>query len=181
MLFKRFFLLFILLTFPSIALSSNDFADINPFLGKFEGEAISADDEKGTRFLSVHIWKTDEGSFHLDWETIAKKEDGREKITSHSVEFKPSNREGIYGSAMRKNLFGKWEPLNPLMGDPYLWAKVKDDVFIVYAMMITEDGGYEMQQYNRKMIDDQTMELVFYRIKDGKPLVNIEGFLRRIR
>ncbi|MTI10479.1 hypothetical protein [Curvivirga aplysinae] len=91
-----------------------------------------------------------------------------------------SKRDGVYGSAMRKNLFGKWEPLNPMKGDPYIWAKIDNDTFIVYAMIITEDGGYEMQQYNRRIIDDKTMELVFNRIRDGEKLRTIKGFLKRV-
>jgi len=152
---------------------------IKPFFGTYEGEAVSSS-EADNRFIRVKVWPTGDDSFHLLWETTAHKSDGREKTTENSVEFRASQRDGIYGSAMRKNLFGKWEPLNPLKGDPYIWAKVEDATLIVYAMIITEDGGYEMQQYNRKIIDEETMELTFQRIRNGEKMRIIKGMLKKV-
>ncbi|WP_420547551.1 hypothetical protein [Curvivirga sp.] len=175
-----FAFLLILFGISQVVHAAEAISVIKPFFGTYEGDAISSAEEADKRSLRVKVWPTGDDSFHLIWETTVHKTDGREKVTEHSVEFRVSKRDGVYGSAMRKNLFGKWEPLNPMKGDPYIWAKIKDDTFIVYAMIITEDGGYEMQQYNRRIIDDETMELVFNRIRDGEKLRTIKGFLKRV-
>ncbi|MDX1737322.1 MAG: hypothetical protein R3261_03750 [Alphaproteobacteria bacterium] len=170
----------ILLFFATSARADSAAHLFQPFIGSFEGEATSTGDELDKRFLRVSVEETSETSFHLIWETTANKSDGREKTSLHEVEFQLSERDGIFSSAMRKNMFGKWQRLNPMKGDPYIWAKIEDRTMIVYAMIITEDGGYEMQQYNRKLVSKDQIELTFQRIRDGVALKTVTGILDRI-
>ncbi|MDP6806002.1 MAG: hypothetical protein QF902_11850 [Rhodospirillales bacterium] len=46
-------------------------------------------------------------------------------------------------------------------------------------MVITEDGSYEMQQYDRTLTEDG-LALAFSRIRDGKQLKDIKGELKRV-
>ena len=69
--------------------------------------------------------------------------------------------------------------LNPLKGDPYVWARQEGGTLTVYAMVITEDGSYEMQQYDRKLTEDG-LDLAFSRIRDGEQLKVIKGTLKRV-
>ena len=43
-------------------------------------------------------------------------------------------------------------------------------------MLVTDDGGYEMQVYDRTLTGDG-MDLNFTRVRDGKTLKNITGSL----
>ena len=68
-------------------------------------------------------------------------------------------------------------PINPLNeGDPFVWATIKGDTLTVYALLITEAGGYELQTYARTLTADG-MRLSFTRLRDGQQLKAITGVL----
>ena len=156
---------------------------MDAFFGLFSGVvAVMGEADTSTREVQVHIYPDDDDdeNFLIDWTTVIHRETGGDKEASYSIHFAPSERKDIYSSAMRKNMFGNWVPLNPLKGDPYVWARLKDNTLTVYAMIITDDGGYEMQQYDRTLRDDGHMKLVFTRIRNGEALRSIEGLLMRV-
>lgn len=153
---------------------------IEPFFGHYHGTvSVEGQTSEDIREVDVRIYpeEDDAENFRIDWETIIHRK--KEKATAYSIHFAPSDREDIYASAMRKNMFGNWVPLNPLKGDPYVWARLKGNTLTVYAMIITDDGGYEMQQYDRTLRDDGHMKLIFTRIRNGERLKTIEGLLMR--
>lgn len=152
---------------------------IEPFLGRYEGEAIvEYGDGLRERDIGVEIKPHGDG-FTVDWVTITRKADGRVKRKAYSVDFVPTHRTNIYASAMRRNMFGKAVPLDPLRGDPYMWAKISGPTLTVYAMFVTDEGGYEMQTYERTLTESG-MSLRFSRVRDGEPLRAVTGSLRRI-
>ncbi|MGI9303440.1 MAG: hypothetical protein ACR2RB_12145 [Gammaproteobacteria bacterium] len=150
---------------------------IEPFIGEYAGETISNDDELDKRDLGVTIERKDNG-FTVRWTTITTKPDGRAKKKSYAIDFLPTPRGGIYSSAMKTNVFGGAEPLDPLKGDPYVWARVAGDTLSVFALIITDEGGYEMQVYDRTRTADG-LQLEFSRIRDGETLKLIKGSLSR--
>ncbi len=153
-------------------------ADYDAFIGSYEGEVVITDDARESkRDLSVDIKEIDEG-FQVNWSTTTRQSDGKEKTKSYSIDFVPSDREHIYRSAMKKNLFGGREPLDPMKGDPYVWAHIENGTLIVNALIINEQGGYEMQTYERTIVADG-LKLKFNRIRDGEPLREIEAMLTR--
>jgi hypothetical protein len=79
---------------------------------------------------------------------------------------------------MRKDLFGQAVPLDPLEGDPYVWARIDGDTLSVHALLITETGGYELQAYNRTLIEGG-LRLEYSRVRDGKVLRTVTGVLTR--
>ena len=77
---------------------------------------------------------------------------------------------------MKKNVFGKSVPLDPIKGEPYVWARIHGKTLTVHAMMVTDDGVYEMQVYDRT-ITGNGMDLKFSRVRDGKTPKLITGSL----
>ncbi len=151
---------------------------VKDFFGAYVGRSISNIGEGlSQRDLNVVIKKHKKG-FTLDWTTVTRKADGAVKSKSYSINFRATQRRGIFASAMRNNVFGGAEPLDPLKGDPYVWAGIKGDTLTVHALLITDDGGYEMQVYERTLTKDGLL-LNFSRIRDGTPLRHITGTLKK--
>ena len=79
---------------------------------------------------------------------------------------------------MKTNVFGKSEPLDPLKGDPYVWSRLSGDTLTLYSLLIDEEGGYEVQEYDRTLTDGG-LELEYRRIRNSTPLTTINAFLAR--
>jgi hypothetical protein len=152
--------------------------DIERFAGTYSGMAEFMDNgELQRRDLATTIIPTDDG-FVLGWSTVTYKSDGRTKEASYTIEFVPSPREGIYGSAMKVNVFGKRQPLDPLNGEPFVWTRIQGDTFSTFSLFITDTGTYEMQEYHRTLVEGG-MELVFRRLRDGELQREINATLTR--
>ena len=100
-------------------------------------------------------------------------------LLNPSLCFIESGREHIYKAAQKKNVFGGREPLDPLKGDAYAWARVDGPKLTIYALVITEGGGFEMQTYDRILLGDNNLHLKFSRIRDGETLKTIDTNLYR--
>lgn len=150
---------------------------IAEFYGTYAGQSISVKGEGLTaRDLNVRIKPTKKG-FNLSWTTVTYKKDGSKSRKSYSIDFSKSPRKGIWGSAQRRDAFGNMRPINPLNeGDPFVWATIKGDTLTVYALLITETGGYELQTYARTLTASG-MRLKFTRLRDGRELKAITGNL----
>ena len=152
--------------------------DYEPFIGEFAGKFVSEDDGvTKSRDMSVRIKETSDG-FNVSWKTTTFKHD-EPKTKSYSIDFIESDREHIYKAAQKKNVFGGREPLDPLKGDAYAWARVDGPKLTIYALVITENGGYEMQTYDRILLGDNNLHLKFSRIRDGETLRTIDTTLYR--
>jgi len=153
---------------------------IDPFVGTFKGKAeIEIDGGLMKRDVAVTIEKSSRG-FSVDWTTTIPKADGKRKTKQFKIQFSPAKRKKLYAAGMRRNLFGKLVPLNPLKGDPYMWAAIRKDVLFVYGMHVTDDGGYEFQVYERKIVPGG-MTVTFKRFRDGKQLKDITANLKRTK
>ncbi len=163
-------------------LASNAFAADRPiedFYGRYIGKTVvQAEGESVPRDIGVEI-KPEDNGFIVSWETVITRADGSTKGTSYRILFQPTKRGPIYSSAMRVNVFGKLTPLDPLSGDPFVWARITGDMLTVFALLITDEGSYEMQVYDRTLTKDG-MNLRFSRIRDGEKLKEIIGVLTRV-
>ena len=65
-----------------------------------------------------------------------------------------TDRSGIYRSAVKQNAFGGYVPLDPMLGEPYSWARIEGDVMTVYALVVRDTGGYDMLAYERRLTAD---------------------------
>ena len=152
--------------------------EFEPFIGKFEGRYTTEEGgiEK-SRDLSVSIHETSDG-FNVSWKTTTFKKK-KKKTKSYSIDFIDTDREHIYQAAQKKNVFGGREPLDPMKGDPYVWARFEGPKLTVYALNVTEDGGYEMQTFDRVLMDDKNLHLQFSRFRNGEALKSIDTILYR--
>ncbi len=153
-------------------------AEIEPFVGSYAGQVVSESDGKShKRDLNVVIEATKTG-FIVTWTTNILKSDGRTKDRTYKVEFTPSKRASIYESSMKKDLFGKGMPLDPMAGEPFVWARLAGDTLSVFSLFIDETNEYEIQEYHRTLVD-AGLELVFERIRNGKSERGIRTILLR--
>ncbi len=81
---------------------------------------------------------------------------------------------------MRKDVFGNRAPNDPMKGDPYVWARLRGDTLTVYALIVTPDGSYDMQVYDRTLTKNG-MKLDFKRFLEGQKVKSIKGELQRIK
>ena len=154
-------------------------AELEDFFGRYEGTAISGSAEGLTkRDLSVTIEGRQDG-FSVSWTTTTPGNGSKPKRKSYTIEFERTNQAYLFESAMRKDMFGNRVPLNPMKGDPYVWATLHGDTLTVYSLIITDSGSYELQQYDRTLTEDG-LRLEFSRIREGRELKRITGRLEKV-
>jgi len=155
-------------------------ATIEEFVGTYIGEAdFVYEGQIKRRDMSTTIEKTKEG-FTVSWTSVSYKGDGEKKAKSYSIEFIPSDRDNIFKSAMSKNLFGQDTPLDPLKGEPFVWARLEGDTLTVFSLFINEAGEYEVQEFHRSLVEEG-VELVFLRIHNGGAEKEIRTTLVRVQ
>jgi hypothetical protein len=162
--------------FPAVAAPDPAIA---PFIGEYVGRTIQAPNEPlSPRDLATKIEAKGDDGFTLEWTTVIRDARGARR-QAYSIEFSPSARQGTFSSAMRRDMFGHSEPLDPLKGDPYVWAHVDGATLTVRALLINDDGGYEIQVY-RRTLTPSGLSLAFTRNRDGTQLKTIYGVLDRV-
>ena len=152
---------------------------IEPFFGEYRGKTISEDDgETTTRDLGVSI-EPDGEYFKITWSTVTRRADGELKHKSYAISFTPTHRPEIYRSAMRTDMFGNRVPMDPLSGDPFVWCRISGKTLTVYALLINDAGRYDLQVYDRTLVD-KGLDLKFTRLREGHPPRALSAFLERI-
>jgi len=153
-------------------------SDWKAFVGTYSGTA-NAQTSSGSqsRDMAVSISEIDDG-FRVEWDTSRLKPTGKIKRNSYSIDFAPSDRAGIYASRMAPGLFGGRKPLDPLKGEPYVWARIEGKTMTVYAMLIDSTGNYEMQVYERTLVADG-LDLHFTRYRRSQVLSEVRAVLTR--
>jgi hypothetical protein len=154
-------------------------ADIPRFVGNYTGSAdvLSADGTKIPRDMSVEISLVEDG-FRVSWTSTTYRPDGSQKVKSYTIDFGPSDRDGVYAAAMRRNVFGHDVQLDPMKGEPFVWARIEGDTLSVYSLFVTETGGYEIQQFDRTLADGG-LNLDFQVVINGKIQRTVSTFLER--
>jgi len=176
---RSLFFAILLVAAPAAFAADRPIAD---FYGRFIGKTtIAAEGESAPRDIGVEIRpvEDDDNAFTIEWDTVITRADGSTKANSVKILFQHTKRDAIYSSAMRVNVFGKRTPLDPLSGDPFVWARLIGDTLTVFALLITDAGSYEMQVYDRTLNGD-TLALRFSRVRDGEKLKEIIGALTRV-
>ena len=142
--------------------------------------AVESGKKLDERDINVTISEKGRGGFNVFWATVSTRADGELKRKSYSIDFRRTNRDNIYQSAMRKDVFGNDAPNNPMKGDPYVWARISGDTLSVYALIVTDDGSYDMQAYHRTLTPEG-MKLRFSRTIEGEEKKVITGELKRVK
>ena len=154
---------------------------IEDFYGQYIGH--SAGTAANHRDISVTIGPTrKKGGFFVSWTTVSRKsgkQASKMKRKVYDIKFRPTQRSGIFSSAMKTNVFGGQTTLDPLQGEPFVWARIKGDTLTVHTLTITVEGDYEMQIYNRTL-NDQGLLLEYSRLRSGEQLKQITAPLVRV-
>jgi hypothetical protein len=148
---------------------------IQSFVGVFKGEAEIS--QSRSRSLQVVVKRIKDG-FNVSWKTITLESSGSGKTKSYSIDFIASDRKGIFGSAMKTNLFGGQEPLDPMKGEPYFWARLNEKTLTIYGMLINEEGNYEVQRYDRTL-EGNDMLVKYTLTRSGDVVKTITATLTR--
>jgi len=172
--FRLCFVLGLWLAFAAAAL-----ADIGRFAGTYTGaaEIVSADGSVRQRDMSVQISETKKG-FTVAWSTTTHRDDGRSTEKSYEIEFVPSARAGIFAAAMTRNVFGHLVQQDPMKGEPYVWARIIGDTLTVFSLFVNEEGGYELQQFDRTLTEGGLI-LNFSAILNGEERAGVQTLLVR--
>ena len=124
-------------------------AQVARFVGDYAGSAEVEiwDGSTARRDMSVSITETRDG-FNVKWSSTTYRGDkGKEK--AYSVNFVPTDRDSVFAAAMARDVFGHEKPLDPMKGEPYVWARIKGDTLSVYSLFVADDGSFELQQFDR--------------------------------
>jgi hypothetical protein len=153
---------------------------IQRFYGSYVGEAVSeTGEELDKRDISAEISPEGKG-FKVKWTAVIKRGKDKPRREERSVVFHPVSRPDIFSSGMRMDQFGNPIPLDPLSGDPYIWARIDGNKLWMYALFVTDTGGYEMQTYERTLVPGG-MELRYARVRDGEVLRTVTGKLKKVK
>lgn len=160
---------------PQPASAQTPDLSIAAFYGIWKGNALS-ESELSTYFrlterdLDVIVRPSPRG-FTITWTTVLRQKgdpaNPEVQRKSTSLRFVPSDRPNIW----RATTSG-----DPLAGRPLAWARIKGQTLTINSMVIEEDGGFEMQIYNRTL-SGLGMALEFTRLKDGEPVRTAKGRL----
>ncbi|WP_283967678.1 hypothetical protein [Tritonibacter sp. AK171] len=152
---------------------------LNRFVGSYSGsaEVEQIDGTVEQRDMSVAIRETYKG-FEVQWSTAIRRADGDAKTKSYKIEFIPSERDGVFSAAMQTNVFGHTVQMNPMKGEPFVWARVIGDTLTIFSLYVAENGDYLMQQYDRTVADGG-LELDFSLHRNGMPSRKVSTFLTR--
>ena len=165
----------VLLALPFAGVAAQGTVSISAFYGKWSGSGVSESNVSlyfrlTSRDLDVSIAPQGDG-FVVDWTTVQRQRGDPENPTperkSSALRFVPTDRPNVWRATGSSD---------PLLDELYAWARLKGQTLTVHTLAIAEDGGYEMQVYDRTLTGDG-MDLNFTRVRDGKTLKNITGSL----
>lgn len=152
---------------------------LSEFAGRYAGVSVAETTLRATPTPSdVHleVRPRDEG-FVLRWQSLTELDSG---IKHHyEVVFEKTRRPGIYVAGMRCDVFGHSRPLDPALGEPYVWAHLAEDRLTLYAMSIANDGSHDLSLYRYRR-DGAGMSLEFRRMRDDRPAEWVNAQLRRV-
>ncbi|MCB1343143.1 MAG: hypothetical protein KDK24_19150 [Pseudooceanicola sp.] len=153
-------------------------AQIARFVGDYAGsaEVETWDGEIVQRDMSVSITGTGDG-FEVKWSSTTWR-DGKGKSKTYRIGFVPTDRDSVFAAAMARNVFGHAVPLDPMKGEPYVWARIEGDTLTVFSMYVGPNGGYEIQQFDRTLVPEG-LRLDFAASGDGKPRREVSTVLKR--
>lgn len=157
-------------------------SELTPFFGTYTGVSINVvQGEVSGRDLAVTIKPWEDNGFTVQWTAITYRADGKQKKAETSIDFYPSPRQGIYASAMRKDVFGKMVSYDPAGADaaPYVWAGLEGETLTVRALYIVDNGDFEIQTYERTL-QSGDLALEFERTLNGERVTQVSAVLERV-
>ncbi len=174
-------LVFALVMGVSVTADTSSSGRIDAFIGHWQGLGITQDQGKAefsgliNRDLDVQIEREGDG-FKVNWTTVHVKQamSDQHYVSRKSawISFVPTKRDSVFrmkGSA------------DPIDGQPYSWARISGKSLMLYWIVVTDNGSYELQSYERTLLGRDEMVLKFLRVRDGKRLRTVIGRLGRVK
>jgi hypothetical protein len=159
--------------------------DLEPFFGAYVGVAEVEDPRTGDvrqRDMDIVIEPYREDGFMIHWVNVTLV-DGRRDLPGverriQTALFEKADDRDMYVEVTENNPFQEREETQPMRGDPVRWASIDGNTLHVYAFVVTEDGAYELQIYDR-VLTDKGIDIEFQRIVDDELLRRIVGTTAR--
>lgn len=145
------------------------------FFGTFKGNGVSENRDSlyfgvTVRDLDVTIEPAGKG-FTIEWTTVIRRggdpKNPKVRSKTQKMAFQPSGKGKVYKAD------GNGDPLS---GQPYAWAYIKETSLVIHIMSINEAGAYEMQSYTRTLVPTG-MSFLFERIRNDEPVRTVKGKL----
>lgn len=143
------------------------------FYGRYNGTAQAIDVQGwpvgvDRRDFDVEIGQADNG-FFVAWTTVRKSIGGKGvRRDSTRIVFEPSGRAGIY---VQKAAASE-------LANGFSWAAISGRTLTVRVLGILDDGGYEIQTYERTLAKDG-LQLFFKSDRNGSVSKIVTAFARR--
>jgi len=154
-------------------------AAIHEFFGDYRGRTLFPIGEVKNRDLRVLIGAYGQfGGFTLLWETTIHEAGGKTRLDRHLYNFRPARSPNVFIVA-RTNSAGKPVVVDPMTGEPLVWARIVGETLFVTLVAIAENGDLETQIYDRTLTDEG-LRLLFRRFVNGEKMREIKGTLKRI-
>ena len=137
---------------------------IEAFKGRFVGSGIAQNDLSdyyGMTVRDLDVTPASAGGFTVVWTTVIREGDPNNpkiKRNSKQITFAPSGRPHIFRAVAAAD---------PAGGGAYAWARLAGHTLTVYSLIVHDDGGYEIHQYDRAL-SGTGMKLQFTRVRDGE-------------
>jgi hypothetical protein len=159
--------------------------DLEPFFGAYVGVAEVEDPKAGDvrqRDMDIVIEPYRDDGFMIHWVNVTLV-DGRRDLPGverrvQTALFEKADGRDMYVEVSENNPFREREETRPMRGDPVRWASIDGNTLHVYAFVVTEDGAYELQIYDR-VLTDKGIDIRFQRIVDDEVLRRIVGSTAR--
>lgn len=152
--------------------------NITAFYGMWSGSAISESNisvnfRLTARDMDVEI-RPDDGGFRVVWTTILRQRGDPNNPTierrSTELRFEPTNKPNVWRAVGASD---------PMTDDPYAWAHISGQTLTINTMVIRDDGGYDMQVYERTL-KATGMDLQFTAFRDGEERRTAKGRLVKV-
>jgi hypothetical protein len=159
--------------------------DLEPFFGAYVGVAEVEDPKSGDvrqRDMDIVIEPYREDGFMIHWVNVTLV-NGRRDLPGverriQTALFEKADDRDMYVEVGENSPFREREETLPMRGDPVRWASIDGNTMHVYAFVVTEDGAYELQIYDR-VLTDKGIDIKFQRIVDDELLRRIVGTTAR--
>lgn len=160
--------------------------EIEPFLGTYVGTAqvLGSNGEVAEeRDMDITISEERGGGFRITWINVTRI-DGRRDVPGvrrrvDEVVMEPGDRNGVFLEKTQRSLFERRQDVDVLEGDAMRWARIDGDSLGLFSLVVMEDGGYELQSYERILTEDG-LTIEFSRVKNGMVTRRIVGRTIRV-
>ena len=152
--------------------------NIAAFYGKWSGSAISESNisvnfRLTARDMDVEV-RPDADGFTVVWTTVLRQRgnpnDPTPERRSTELRFEPTSKPNVWRATGSND---------PLVDERFAWARLSKQTLTVHSMVIRDDGGYDLQVYERTL-KPTGMDLEFTAVRDGEARRTAKGRLVKV-